>query len=61
MVDTYQKLPEEIYNEALINLGMSHLNVNGGVHPGLNNLFPYGTSPQPSEAARRVCQLGPPT
>ncbi len=41
MIDTYQKPPEEIYNEALINLGMSHLNVNGGVHPGLNNLYAF--------------------
>ena len=41
MIDTYQKPPEEVYNEALINLGLSNLNMNGGVHQGLNNLVAF--------------------
>lgn len=41
MIDTYQKPPEEVYNEALINLGLNNLNMTGGVHPGLNNLVAF--------------------
>lgn len=38
MIDTYQKPAEEVYNEALINLGLNNLDMNGGVHQGLNSL-----------------------
>jgi len=41
MIDTYQKPPEEVYNEALINLGLNNLDMNGGVHPGLNSLVAF--------------------
>ena len=41
MIDTYQKPPEKVYNEALINLGLNNLDMNGGVHQGLNSLVAF--------------------